>query len=598
MKLSRPCYFSPLGLPVVRTGLLCCAMAAIASFAIAAGWTGCAALPALLADFRHDAWLGVCVGEASNPGPRNHRPKQVGLTKGDVKRLVKTMVLQLAEQFFGQPTFGAMAPEDSDYRKGKGNATNATDATPDKGKGKGKQAPKGATANDKGGSKGKNTKGKEDQDTATSPWRRWAEPRAPRGPAGGDALAMASGTTGSSTAVLEDLANSGLQSTAKGKGQQDGAGKGKSKGKGNDDGDVPAPRARRWQRDGWQQVKWKLRAGDLNFNKVITTTADLELELDKGDPVLVYTDDGTALEEFGELMRGGCHPQSLLVFDGQAGPELDALKRDFPVEHKSLPGVLRGSLKLRRCWVVAWTKGKSDVGELPLDVEVDFIEARAPKQRTVYQDSVVIRAACAQCFTDTDRWKKIVHRPGVAIRDWIARLGGSPAEILDSWAWEKTGDGVPSLHPHGVVKGLLRLSPSAARALLAAGGRCFGGVTFFCQPLRWSDLTLNQPALLWEPQRPDESPCQYLRRVVASSGDLGLYHDGKRLAVRVDPRDPRNAAKQGLWHLRQVPLGWHVLELEEVLKEVGFEEIEVQARYRDRRSARWTFMALRTDRRD
>ena len=210
----------------------------------------------------------------------------------------------------------------------------------------------------------------------------------------------------------------------------------------------------------------------------------------------------------------------------------------------------------------------------------------------------MIRAACAQCFTDTDRWKKIVHRPGVAIRDWIARLGGSPAEILDSWAWEKTGDGVPSLHPHGVVKGLLRLSPSAARALLAAGGRCFGGVTFFCQPLRWSDLTLNQPALLWEPQRPDESPCQYLRRVVASSGDLGLYHDGKRLAVRVDPRDPRNAAKQGLWHLRQVPLGWHVLELEEVLKEVGFEEIEVQARYRDRRSARWTFMALRTDRRD
>ena len=93
-------------------------------------------------------------------------------------------------------------------------------------------------------------------------------------------------------------------------------------------------------------------------------------------------------------------------------------------------------------------------------------------------------------------------------------------------------------------------------------------------------------------------PCQYLRRVVALSGDMGLYHDGKRLAVRIDPRDPRNAARQGLWHLRQVPFDWHVDELEEVLKDVGFEQVEVQARYRDRRTVRWNFLALRADRRD
>jgi len=69
---------------------------------------------------------------------------------------------------------------------------------------------------------------------------------------------------------------------------------------------------------------------------------------------------------------------------------------------------------------------------------------------------------------------------------------------------------------------------------------------------------------------------------------MGLYHDGKRLAVRIDPRDPRNAARQGLWHLRQVPFHWHVDEIQEVLKDVGFEQIEVQARYRDRRAVRWT----------
>ena len=77
-------------------------------------------------------------------------------------------------------------------------------------------------------------------------------------------------------------------------------------------------------------------------------------------------------------------------------------------------------MKLRRCWVVAWSKDKPVVGELPLDVEVGFIEAKAPRKRTVYQDSVVNRASCAQRFTDTDKWKKAVSSET-----------GSPADLLD-----------------------------------------------------------------------------------------------------------------------------------------------------------------------
>ncbi|CAE7039530.1 unnamed protein product [Symbiodinium necroappetens] len=138
-------------------------------------------------------------------------------------------------------------------------------------------------------------------------------------------------------------------------------------------------------------------------------------------------------------MQRGCHPQSLLVFDGQACPQFNALQLDFPVEHKSLRGVIRGGLKLTRCWVVAWSNGKPVVGELPLDVEVDFIAAKAPKKRTVHEDSVVIRASCAQKSTDNEKWKKIVHKPGAAIRDWIARTGGSPADLLDCRGWDQLG---------------------------------------------------------------------------------------------------------------------------------------------------------------
>ncbi|CAE7193637.1 unnamed protein product [Symbiodinium sp. CCMP2592] len=475
-KSSRPCYFSPPGLPVDSAGSLRCAMDVIAHYVVAAGWNGRAALSALLADFRHDAWLGVRVGEASHPGPRSHRPSRVGLTKADVRRLVKSMVMELASPFFAQ---GAGLPRppgtpvpDADYMP-----TRAVD--PGAGKSKGKDGKGKAPGKDgKGKAQGKGKAGKDGH-------RRTLQlPATPRAEMGGDARQSTTGGYCSRGPVH-------------GKGDPRLGDKGKGK------GPEPTTRARRWRNDGWQEVKWKLRAGDLNFTTVITQATDLERELDKGDPVLAYADTDKLLEEFGELMRGGC--------------------------------VLRGGMKIRRCWVVAWTKGQPEVGELLLDVEVDFIEAKAPK------------------------------RSGTTC---------------------------------GVVKGLLRLSPTAARSLLAAGGRILGGTTFFCQPLRRSDLTLNQPALLWETQWADETSVQYLRRVVASTGDMGLFHDGKKLAVRIGPRDPRNAAKQGLWHLRQVPMGWHVLELEEVLKDVGFEQIEIQARYRERRSTRWSFLALRADRQD
>ncbi|CAE7345760.1 unnamed protein product [Symbiodinium sp. KB8] len=498
----------------------------------------------LLHSFRFDKWLWTRVGEALHPGPQvPRRSRKAGLTKGDVKRLVKSMVLQLAEQFFGQPTSGPAPPENSVPRPPKGKGKTAQ-GSPEQGKGR--PAQQAAEKGDKGSGKA----GKEGK--PSPPWRR------SRGPPGG-------GTSEPASAV-------GLQSTSKGKGKPEGNDKGKGKGSDTSAESALRPQARR----------------PVNC---------VERELDKGEAVLVYTDKSRELQEFGELMRGGCHPASLLLYDGEATAELDHLKGDYPVERRSLPGVLRGSLKLRKCWVVAMQRGQPEVGELPLDVEVDFIEARPPKQRSAYQESVVLRASCAQCFTDKDRWKRVLHRPGAALREWTTRVGGSPADLLDSWSWEKSGD-TQALHPSGVVKGLVRLSPSAARAFLAAGGRCAGGTSFFFQPLKWADLTLNQPALLWEAQRPDEMPGQYLRRVVALSGDMGLYHDGKRLAVRIDPRDPRNAARQGLWHLRQVPLGWHVAELEEVLVDVGFEQVEIQARYRDRRAARWTFLALRTDRRD
>ena len=89
----------------------------------------------------------------------------------------------------------------------------------------------------------------------------------------------------------------------------------------------------------------------------------------------------------------------------------------------------------------------------------------------------------------------------------------------------------------------------------------------------------------------------YLRRVVSSSHDQGLQFDGRRLALRVDPRDPRNTPRPTVWNLRHAPAPWHVEEIEEVLRGVGFTEVEVLAKSKDRRNVSWTFRAMRTHRR-
>ena len=181
----------------------------------------------LLHSFRFDKWLWTRVGEALHPGPQvPRRSRKAGLTKGDVKRLVKSMVLQLAEQFFGQPTSGPAPPENSVPRPPKGKGKTAQ-GSPEQGKGR--PAQQAAEKGDKGSGKA----GKEGK--PSPPWRR------SRGPPGG-------GTSEPASAV-------GLQSTSKGKGKPEGNDKGKGKGSDTSAESALRPQARRWQRDGWQQVQ-------------------------------------------------------------------------------------------------------------------------------------------------------------------------------------------------------------------------------------------------------------------------------------------------------------------------------------------------------
>ena len=143
----------------------------------------------------------------------------------------------------------------------------------------------------------------------------------------------------------------------------------------------------------------------------------------------------------------------------------------------------------------------------------------------------------------------------------------------------------------------MRLSPTAARALVAAGGRSLGDTTWFLQPLRWQDLTLAQPALLWQAPLQDEAADAYLRRVVSSSHDQGLHFDGRRLALRVDPRDPRNAPSplSGTFVMRRL------FGMSKKLRKYSVALVLLKSKFspRARIVAMFvTFRAMRTDRRE
>ena len=310
-----------------------------------------------------------------------------------------------------------------------------------------------------------------------------------------------------------------------------------------------------------------------------TLSAHLDLD-DK--PALAQADDVRTLSDLFSILKGGCHKNSLLIFTGQCGPALEDIQQRNPVKLRYLPGTLRGQTRLRRCWVV-----EPDF-ELVMASEAEVVNTPKPQQRYNAADTVVLRVSAALRFLEADQWKKIRGAPAASLREWIARADSKLLlAVRDTWGWQALDE--------SRVPGLIRVSPSVARALLARGGELLGGTVWFFTPLDWAKLHLSVPVNLYQKPEEGEIDFDYLKRMTSS---LGVHLGFRNLAIRVEASDPRNTPRVASWTLRNVPREWRVEELEVLLKSAGFEEVAFETKSPCKMGSIWGFKALRTDMRD
>ncbi|CAE7253458.1 unnamed protein product [Symbiodinium sp. CCMP2592] len=161
-----------------------------------------------------------------------------------------------------------------------------------------------------------------------------------------------------------------------------------------------------------------------------------------------------------------------------------------------------------------------------------------------------------------------------------------PGAIIDTWGWVTRGT--------DEVTGLVRVTREAAAPLLAASGSFLDLAASFC-PVNWADFSVSMPSLLWCDREEAEPAEAYIARVRKLATDHGLHCAGAKLAARLDALDPRIVPKRDGWELRGALVEWHLADIQNLLVQSGFTDVEVRSRTWRRGGYVWHFHAVRPD---
>ena len=313
-----------------------------------------------------------------------------------------------------------------------------------------------------------------------------------------------------------------------------------------------------------------------------TTLEDIENALDADEPFVAQVGAELLKDAYG-MLKGGCPDGTVMIYTGPQSEDLDSVAKESKVEERHVPGILSGHHRLRRCFVISFAGH-----EAVLAPAVEFVKVKAPKARDK-SESIVFRASFHEHYAES--FESIRSKPARALRQWASRvLPSNLGAIIDSWGWVAK-DGTE-------VTGLVRATMEAGNQLLASSGRAHSGVALFLTPVNWNDIGVCQPSLLWVNKEASEDWSQYLGRVRKDANEHGLVANGNRLGLRLDALDPRIVPRRSLWHFRGAGPGWLLEDVEQVLIEGGFGEIEIQSSTSRRGGVLWTFLASRADFRD
>ena len=188
-------------------------------------------------------------------------------------------------------------------------------------------------------------------------------------------------------------------------------------------------------------------------------------------------------------------------------------------------------------------------------------KAVVAKQKIEPKASSVLYIRYYQKYMSTDRWKDVKKNPQ---HEFHAFLAQHRLRALDSWGWMV--EDVPRTSMQRIY-GCTRVLDCDVATLMALSGK--GGV--FIDASR--SFKLGPVQTEWHDQLDSETPGEYLNRLLTVPCELGLVAGFKQLGKRLR-RDPDQPVLRH-WMVDGIPREVGVDQLGEVLKEAGFDELDM-----------------------
>ncbi|CAE7238350.1 Pol [Symbiodinium sp. CCMP2592] len=343
----------------------------------------------------------------------------------------------------------------------------------------------------------------------------------------------------------------------------------------------------------WRPQKdvWKAPSGMVYADVPDARTLAQQLDEVSGVAWLLATDDVSEVKEATDLIDGAVKDddkQSLTIIFLGAQRELTKAQIDFQV--MSIPGQESGALRMRKVPVIVSGHTRTLLQLATRDRTPLIVAKPPPSWQQRRATSFVCRCEFDRRFNET-AWKTVVAAPAAMVRKWALRNGVAPSGILDAFAPKQIGANRVSvmlrLLDKGSAEALCRTSGAKASNEMGpwfidvVGDKASQGLKL-------------PPRVQWLDWVPEESWDTYLVSARKQAGSDGVALGAHQLGIRVAPDDPRLLAKPALWRMRGVRQNWCAGDVEDLLKQLGFESITIQQKIRNR-SVEWLFKGHRQD---
>lgn len=192
----------------------------------------------------------------------------------------------------------------------------------------------------------------------------------------------------------------------------------------------------------------------------------------------------------------------------------------------------------------------------------------------VATSTTVLRLSTEARYQPEQRWQSIRDNAGPVARRWLQQ--NVPAhmqrQVRDMWGMQMEaakGGG------KAVVTAMLRVETSIVQSVLALSGQD----AWFVEPLRWDQSDVPSCDVNWIKRSKDEPGHEYLARVRAMTGNLGVAKGWKGLGVRV-PRAPNAQPKARVktWKVTGVPRDWGHECVAKELEASGLSSLQLTSR--------------------